>query len=168
MEHLTFEQATGKKITIEPLLRIYTDGSCYNKPPNNTMGVGVYSPDIVMLHQGFYFHYYAGLGTNNIAEYLAVRAALAKLYLFQSEKIVIHSDSQLVIKQLNLEYSVKNPELIRINRRIRQELREFKDVSFKWVPRTNKHQQIADELSKMGNPYFNTDYVASNIKELWS
>ncbi len=79
--------------------------------------------------------------TNNDAEYLAVILALK---CFSKDKdtgrsLEIHSDSQLVVKQLNREYAIKNAEL----RKLAIEawnLMAFRKglgltTTFTWIPR---------------------------------
>jgi ribonuclease HI len=62
------------------------------------------------------------------------------------EEVVCHLDSELVAKQLNGEYSVKNAELQKLWRKA-QELKScFKKISFVNVPRSNPQIQRADAL----------------------
>ena len=49
--------------------------------------------------------------TNNIAEYTALIYALQEALILGLKDIVIHSDSELLVKQLTGEYKVKNPSL---------------------------------------------------------
>jgi ribonuclease HI len=64
----------------------------------------------------------------------------------KAEEAVCHLDSELVAKQLNGEYSVKNAELQKLWRKA-QELKScFKKISFVNVPRSNPQIQRADAL----------------------
>lgn len=53
-----------------------------------------------------------GQMTNNQAEYTAlVRALQRALELGSQHRVILHSDSELMVKQMNGEYRVKNEEL---------------------------------------------------------
>jgi len=72
--------------------------------------------------------------THNEAEWLALQRALD--YIKTYESIEILSDSELVVKQFNDEYSVNVQELQIIKRRCKQiiALRGL-DVTVRWIPR---------------------------------
>ena len=54
---------------------------------------------------------FIGIHTNNQSEYKALIAALEFANSLKVEEVACHLDSELVGKQLNGEYSVKNSEL---------------------------------------------------------
>ena len=69
--------------------------------------------------------------TNNEGEYLAVIQALKE----NAEKdICIHSDSQLVINQLNQTYAIKEDRLRKLAQEV-WKLSEGRNIIFRWVPR---------------------------------
>jgi ribonuclease HI len=90
--------------------KLFVDGASRNNP--GLAGVGVYlvKDDVPVEQQGFYI----GVKTNNQAEYLAL---ILGLLLFQrhaigpNDMLLIISDSELMVKQLNGEYRVKNQDL---------------------------------------------------------
>jgi ribonuclease HI len=89
---------------------------------------------------------FIGIRTNNQAEYEALILALQFASSVKAEEVVCHLDSELVAKQLNREYAVKNFELHKLWRKV-QELRGcFKKISFVNVPRSNPQIQRADAL----------------------
>ena len=89
---------------------------------------------------------YLGVRTNNQAEYEALLMALKFAAEYNAQEVVCHLDSELVAKQLNGEYTVKNLELQKLWRQV-QELREnFKKISFVNVPRSNPCIARADAL----------------------
>lgn len=154
----------------------WCDGSCYHiaeELENQTMGMGVYSiepnksaPQAVERRLAIS----GPVGSHNEAEYIAIMCALYDLYIMEGAKysggsyIVrertakIHSDSQLVIRQILRRYQVRNPRMVFLLEQVKvllDMLRELKvNVSFKWNPRDTPYQQEADRLSKLGNPYF--------------
>jgi ribonuclease HI len=87
-----------------------------------------------------------GSGTNNQAEYEALIAALEFASKVKAEEVVCHLDSELVTKQLNGEYSVKNPKLKKLWLRVHDLAKGFKKVSYINVPRTHPSIQAADTL----------------------
>ena len=52
-----------------------------------------------------------GAATNNVAEYTALIRALQRAASLGLRRLAIYSDSELMVKQLNGEYNVKNAEL---------------------------------------------------------
>jgi ribonuclease HI len=89
---------------------------------------------------------FIGIRTNNQAEYEALILALQFASSVKAEEVVCHLDSELVAKQLNKEYTVKNFELHKLWRKV-QELRGcFKKIRFVNVPRSNPQIQRADAL----------------------
>lgn len=81
-----------------------------------------------------------GENTNNVAEY---RAILFGLYKYP-EASEMYSDSQLVVKQLNLEYAVKNEVLLYWwDRVVKRVIQLGHKMIFTWVSREdNKARRI--------------------------
>jgi ribonuclease HI len=63
---------------------------------------------------------FIGVRTNNQAEYEALLMALQFAVEVGVEEVVCHLDSELVAKQLNCQYSVNNPELQQLWRKVGQ------------------------------------------------
>ncbi len=61
---------------------------------------------------------YIGRTTNNIAEYTALIALLTKMKKSKCTRLVVHSDSELMVRQLNKEYKVKNQHLKKFHRKV--------------------------------------------------
>lgn len=87
-----------------------------------------------------------GSRTNNQAEYEALIAALKSAIALRAEEVVCNLDSELVVKQLNGYYRVKNLELKKLWRKVQELCKSFKKSSFTSVPRTNIQIQKADAL----------------------
>jgi ribonuclease HI len=89
---------------------------------------------------------YGKLGdtTNNIAEYTALLRALEKAAALSLGRLHIHSDSELLVKQMNGEYRVKNPEIKELYDEAQGLLRRFDNVRLTHVRR--EHNKRADEL----------------------
>jgi len=89
---------------------------------------------------------FIGLHTNNQAEYEALIMALKFASDVEAQEAVCHLDSELVTKQLNGEYTVKNFELKKLWRKVQEFKGCFKKISFVNVPRSNLQIQRADAL----------------------
>lgn len=87
-----------------------------------------------------------GSRTNNQAEYEALIAALKAAIALRAEEVICNLDSELVVKQLNGYYRVKNLELKKLWRKVQELSKSFKKSSFTSVPRTNIQIQKADAL----------------------
>lgn len=124
------------------LLTIHTDGAARGNP-----GPAAYA--YVIAREGQPPIEEAGLlgeTTNNQAEYIALVKALEHAVALGTEhRVVVHSDSELMVKQLNGEYRVKNEELRPLYEEAVQLRRQFSGgVSFVHVRRGQN--QRADEL----------------------
>ncbi|MHA2139592.1 MAG: ribonuclease HI family protein [Candidatus Hodarchaeales archaeon] len=80
------------------------------------------------------------------AEYQAIIKALEIAKEYTNESIILASDSELVIKQLNGEYKVKNSHLRILYRKVKHYLQFYSSVKFLHVPRTNQWIKQADKL----------------------
>lgn len=89
---------------------------------------------------------YLGVRTNNQAEYEALIAALEAAAKFGAHEIVSYLDSELVCKHLVGEYKVKNPELLKLWKKVQELIQQFRKVKFMNVPRSNSGIQEADRL----------------------
>ena len=81
-----------------------------------------------------------GETTNNIAEYTALLRALARAKELQGTDILIRSDSELLVKQMNGQYRVKNEGLIPLHKEANRLARQFKSVAYSHVPREENRQ----------------------------
>jgi ribonuclease HI len=85
-----------------------------------------------------------GTGTNNLAEYTALVRALERAAELGGERLLIRSDSELLVKQMNGLYRVKNPQLKVLHDQASKLREQFSSVSITHVPRAeNRH---ADRL----------------------
>jgi len=78
-----------------------------------------------------------GDATNNQAEYTALIRALEHAQrLGTNHELQIHSDSELLVKQMNGEYRVKDEGLKPLHEQARRLASQFDSVSIRHVPRT--------------------------------
>ncbi len=104
---------------------------------NPGMGYGSYEvtcDDAVIAHTQLDF---GDNVTNNQAEYMTLLNALEWLADHLGPKaagatVSVHGDSQLVIRQLNGEWKIKDARLRRIAMDTRKQMNRFHEVSLKW------------------------------------
>jgi ribonuclease HI len=85
-----------------------------------------------------------GVATNNVAEYRALLAGLAKALELGVDEVEVVSDSELLVKQMNGEYRVKNAALIDLSLEAARLAREIGRVTYSAVRRTEN--ELADSL----------------------
>lgn len=123
-------------------LKIFTDGGARGNPGEAAIGVVFFEGDeIIHSHKER-----IGKATNNVAEYRAVVCAL-KLAKekFESKSIEINLDSELVTRQLNREYKVKDVNLKELYYQARELVLELGgEVTFRHVRREQNKE--ADKL----------------------
>lgn len=138
---------------------IYTDGGARGNPGPAGIGVVIKTPMEIKKYGE-----YIGQATNNDAEYQAVIFALKKLkQLIGKEKakaeadVEVHLDSELLERQLNGEYKIKDKNLQLLFLEVWNLKQDFKSVSFRHIPREDNRgadklvNQVLDrELSKLG------------------
>ncbi len=122
---------------------MYTDGGSRGNP--GPAGIGVYFETLDKKYGEC-----IGEATNNVAEYAALISGLKKLkQLLGKEKtkqseIECRLDSELVVKQLNHEYKLKEEYIQKNFIEIWNLMLEFKSVIFKHIPR--EENKIADAM----------------------
>lgn len=85
-----------------------------------------------------------GSVTNNVAEYTALIRALRRAAELGARRLLVHSDSELLVKQMNGEYRVKNESLKELFDEAKQLSRQFQVVTLRHVPRAQNSD--ADRL----------------------
>jgi|SaaInlStandDraft_4_1057021.scaffolds.fasta_scaffold10804_2 ribonuclease HI len=127
---------------------IFTDGASRGNP--GIAGIGVYAKQgvDVVIKAGCY----VGEKTNNQAEYLALALALflVKKKICRKDscpRFIIIADSELLVRQMNGTYKVKNPVLKNIKRAI-DDILDGVSCSFQHVLR--EKNKAADQLANQG------------------
>jgi probable phosphoglycerate mutase len=85
-----------------------------------------------------------GVATNNVAEYRALLAGLAKAAELGIDQLEVVSDSELLVKQMRGEYKVKNAALQELSLEAARLARRIGDVRYTAVRR--EHNELADRL----------------------
>lgn len=77
---------------------------------------------------------YLGEGTNNIAEYLGLILGLIACIKYQPSDLIIHTDSNLVVQQINGNYCVRDKELKNLHFVALELMKLFKKIKIVHVP----------------------------------
>jgi ribonuclease HI len=121
--------------------RLYTDGGARGNPGPAAYGYVLEADDGTVLDaRGETI----GVATNNVAEYRALLAGLTKALELGLDELDVISDSELLVKQMNGEYRVKNAALIDLSLEAAQLAREIGRVTYSAVRRTEN--ELADQL----------------------
>ena len=85
-----------------------------------------------------------GVATNNVAEYSALLAGLARAADAGIDELAVVSDSVLLVNQMRGDYKVKNAALRELWDEAQELVSRFGRVSFSWVRR--EENELADRL----------------------
>jgi ribonuclease HI len=122
-------------------LTIYTDGASRNNP--GEAGAGVF-----ILKDGKPFETiarYLGTTTNNIAEYSAAIIGLEHAVKLGAVKVKLLADSELLVKQVNGLYKVKNEGLKPLHAEVKELIAKIGSVEVQYIPRERNKE--ADALA---------------------
>jgi len=143
------------------MIKVYFDGAC---EPINPRGVATFG--FIIYHNGEKLSEGKGLAceplssqaSNNVAEYTALIKAFEWLLNnnYRNNRIDVYGDSQLTIRQMIGEYSVKAERLIPLHAKAQQLAMQFKAVRFIWIPREENEE--ADNLTHQAY----REYIDSN------
>ncbi|MEX0681863.1 MAG: ribonuclease HI family protein [Dehalococcoidia bacterium] len=123
---------------------VYADGASRGNPGPASIGVVVYDESGQEVHT---VSRSLGRATNNEAEYQAAIAGLEAALALGGGSVELRMDSELVVRQLEGRYRVRNPRLRSFFERlveIKQQFEAFKVVA---VPRAQNKR--ADQLANM-------------------
>ena len=121
--------------------KLFTDGGARGNPGPAAYGYVLEAEDgTVLAAHGERI----GVATNNVAEYRALIAGLEKAVELAVPEVEVVSDSELLVKQMNGEYRVKNAALQDLSIQASRLAREVGNVSYTAVRR--EHNKLADQL----------------------
>jgi ribonuclease HI len=119
---------------------LYTDGGARGNPGPAGTGAVLQSAGKVIWEAGAYI----GKATNNQAEYQALIAGLEHARDLQASEVECFLDSELLVKQMNREYKVKDKDLAPLFLKVWNLSVNFKKVTFTHIPREQNKE--ADRL----------------------
>jgi len=127
---------------VTSVLRLHVDGASRGNPGEAGFGVQVCEGDGREL-AGLYG--YLGKTTNNVAEYQALLHALRFALERGAREIEVFSDSELLVRQIEGRYRVKNAGLRPLFQEAKALLARFQRARLTHVPREQNRQ--ADALA---------------------
>jgi len=138
-----------KKLEEDKKITLYIDGAA--DLHSKTAGIGgvIYNSD----EEIFSFSEYLHDSTNNEAEYGALITGLKYLIKLNLLNPTIYSDSELIVKQVNGEYRVKNDRMITLYNEVINLLSSFTSWSLIHVLRDKN--KVADKLANEGRKKVN-------------
>ncbi len=82
--------------------------------------------------------------TNNVAEYSALILGMETALKREARELTCYSDSELMVRQINGQYKVKDAVLKSYHLKVKNLMSNFKTISFVSVPR--EKNRLADKL----------------------
>jgi ribonuclease HI len=123
-------------------LSVYIDGASRGNPGRAGAGVWIADQDGKRLVE---ICRYLGYKTNNEAEYWALLLGLKEAKRLGGEAIRVLTDSELVARQVNGLYRVRNPNLKSLYQAVVENLKSFSSFEIVSVPRERNRE--ADRLA---------------------
>jgi ribonuclease HI len=121
--------------------KLFTDGGARGNPGPAAYGYVIEADDgTVLAAHGEKI----GVATNNVAEYRALIAGLAKAVELAVPEVEVVSDSELLVKQMTGVYRVKNDALRELSSEAARLARGIGKVTYTAVRR--EHNELADRL----------------------
>jgi ribonuclease HI len=121
---------------------LYIDGASRGNPGPAGIGVLIKDEDGNNVKEIFK---YLGETTNNIAEYNALIYGLDEALMLKADEVILNLDSELVVKQLNGEYRVKDATIRLFFEKAVHILKSFKKYEIRHIDRS--HNKEADKLA---------------------
>jgi len=119
----------------------HTDGASRGNPGPAAAGFILTDPDGTQLQAKAFF---LGRNTNNVAEYTGVVQALEAAIKIDAKRLIVFSDSELLVKQINGEYKVKSEQIRPLFRQAVELLGRFENWKVQYVSRDKNKE--ADKL----------------------
>jgi ribonuclease HI len=128
----------------EKIYKLFSDGACRGNPGVGGAGAVITDTRENVVWEG---KEYLGQCTNNIAEYKALILGLKSALAHGYKSLEIYLDSELLAKQIDGSYRVKNKNLQVLMNEVRSLLTSFESVQVKHVLRS--HNSHADKLANL-------------------
>ncbi len=122
-------------------LKIYFDGGSRGNPGPSAVGAVVYDQDDKKVGQ---ISEYIGKHTNNIAEYMSLEKILEYISQFETNRIILLTDSKLVHHQVKQIWKIKDKKILDIYLKLTKRLSDYSTVDLRLIPREENAE--ADKL----------------------
>ena len=128
-------------------LRIYADGASRGNPGPASYGVCIFDEEGNAV---FEVGEPIGRTTNNVAEYNALIRAFQEAGRLGAEEVELFTDSQLVARQYQGLYRVKDPGMRELLQRVRELCASFRSVRVEHIARSSHPgNKRADKLANI-------------------
>lgn len=121
---------------------IYTDGAARGNPGPASIGAIIKDETGNVMAR---LSRRIGITTNNQAEYRAVITALEKAVSLGAKYVILKSDSELVVKQINGRYKIKNAALRPLYQEVVKLTGSLESFTISYIPRAQNAE--ADALA---------------------
>jgi len=102
---------------------------------------------------------FIGVATNNVAEYLALKAGLeGAIDINPAARILVRMDSKLVIEQMAGTWKIKHPDMIQLAGEV-QKIARGHEIKWMWIPREENSR--ADALANKAMDESADSFVSS-------
>ena len=127
---------------------LFTDGACEFDNDYKPINAGIGGVIKLKNKTLFSFSENVGVKTNNEAEYLALIKGIDLCIKNNISDVLIFADSELVVKQINGDYKVKNERMAALHKKTHDLLKMLSSWEINHVLRDKNTE--ADDLSKQG------------------
>jgi ribonuclease HI len=124
---------------------LMVDGASRGNPGEAGCGAAIFDPRGQSVRE---LSRYLGQATNNAAEYEALLMGLEEALKLGVRRLRVESDSELLVRQMNGIYRVKDERLAELHRRARELLRRFE--AYRIIHVRREFNRIADRLANRG------------------
>jgi ribonuclease HI len=135
-------QASGPRPHAAGRVTVFSDGAARGNPGPAGAGAVILDGEGRVVER---LGKFLGRQTNNVAEYEGLLLGLRRALELGAREVDVRADSQLLIRQLEGRYKVKNAGLAPLFNEAQRLLRQFDKVSLRHVPR--EENALADEMS---------------------
>lgn len=125
------------------------DGASRGNPGPSAAGVLLRNPKGEIIEKS---GVHLGEATNNVAEYSSLIIGLKLALKHDVKKILVRSDSELVVRQMTGEYKINSDTLRKLASEAASLVRQFESVKYESIPREKNAEadKIANEA--LDNP----------------
>jgi ribonuclease HI/pterin-4a-carbinolamine dehydratase len=123
------------------IAKLFTDGGSRGNPGPAATGIVIVDMEDNVVKKS---SNYLGITTNNQAEYQALCEGLQLALSLGVKELSVYMDSELIIKQINGFYKIKNADLKPHYDKVQNLVKEFTKITFTHVPRAMN--KLADEM----------------------
>jgi ribonuclease HI len=124
---------------------VMVDGAARGNPGQAGCGAAIYDENGVVVKE---LSRYLGRATNNVAEYEGLLMGLEAVLDLGRKNVIVQSDSELLVRQLNGQYRVKDEKLKVLFERVMALLRQFD--SYRIIHVRRELNKLADRLANQG------------------